>query len=445
MTFKKSKFSKGLKVGLGSIVIISGLTYITPSISNQITSDNSLKNFTHSIQSLGLKNLLKNETVMAATINKDTWSQVDGVKYLQNHIGVGVDFDGKYGYQCMDLAIDYMYKLSNGNVRLFGNAYQAKNNNLGNYAKVYNNTPDFLPQPGDIVVWYPRWWNSNYGHIGIIKEANLNKFTSLEQNKKGDLTYGEVGKLGTHDYSDVAYFIRPNFSDVNHNPDTSYSDTKLDPQSVVGDWSKTRSGITFRNENGQFTVTKKEGAAVYGEPNNDGKQVTTLKPNTTLNYDYKYVNDGYVWVGFEKEGKRYYVQTGFSDGKIGYKINSQPFGAFTKVNFGENSYSDTPYNSNAITTDWSKTKSGITMRYENGRFKATKDSGVAIYSEPNNDGKQFDTLKKGQYLIYDYKYVNDGYVWIGFEKNGKRYYAQVGFSDGKYGYKPNTQPFGQFY
>ncbi|MBV5191948.1 CHAP domain-containing protein, partial [Staphylococcus chromogenes] len=236
---------------------------------------------------------------MAATINKDTWSQVDGVKYLQNHIGVGVDFDGKYGYQCMDLAIDYMYKLSNGNVRLFGNAYQAKNNNLGNYAKVYNNTPDFLPQPGDIVVWYPRWWNSNYGHIGIIKEANLNKFTSLEQNKKGDLTYGEVGKLGTHDYSDVAYFIRPNFSDVNHNPDTSYSDTKLDPQSVVGDWSKTRSGITFRNENGQFTVTKKEGAAVYGEPNNDGKQVTTLKPNTTLNYDYKYVNDGYVWVGFE--------------------------------------------------------------------------------------------------------------------------------------------------
>ncbi|MFT2203194.1 hypothetical protein [Staphylococcus chromogenes] len=94
MTFKKIKFRKGLKVGLGSTVIISGLTYITPSISTQITSDNSLKIFTHSLQSLGLKNLLKNETVMAATINKDTWSQADGVKYLQNHIGVDVDFDG---------------------------------------------------------------------------------------------------------------------------------------------------------------------------------------------------------------------------------------------------------------------------------------------------------------------------------------------------------------
>lgn len=56
---------------------------------------------------------------------------------------MGVDFDGYYGYQCMDLAIDYMYQLSNGNVRLNGNAYQAKNNALGNYAKVYANTPNF--------------------------------------------------------------------------------------------------------------------------------------------------------------------------------------------------------------------------------------------------------------------------------------------------------------
>ncbi|HAR6090103.1 TPA: hypothetical protein I1663_002302 [Staphylococcus pseudintermedius] len=46
-----------------------------------------------------------------------------------------------------------------------------------------------------------------------------------------------------------------------------------------------------------------------------------------------------------------------------------------------------------------------------GRFKVTKDNGIAIYGEPNNDGKQLDTLKKSQYLIYDYKDVNDGYVW----------------------------------
>ncbi|MEJ7541218.1 SH3 domain-containing protein [Staphylococcus intermedius] len=368
----------------------------------------------------------------------------NATQYIQNHIGVGVDFDGYYGYQCMDLIVDYMYQLSNGNVRLNGNAYQAKNNQLGNYAKVFPKKPGFVPKAGDIVVWYPRPWNAHYGHIGIVKEASSKQFTSLEQNIRGNLSFGEVGRLATHQYSDVAYFIRPNFSNKDHKADSSYSDTSLNPNAVVSDWMKTRSGVTYRHENGQYTVTRIQGAAVYSAPNNDGKQVTNLKPTTILNYDYKYVNDGYVWVSFEKNHHRYYVQTGYSDGKIGYKIGSEPFGAFTKVNFSELSYSDVPYNSNAITSEWQKTKSGIKMRYENGRFKVTKDKGVAIYSQPNNDGKQFDTLKKHQHLIYDYKYINDGYVWLGFEKNGKRYYAQVGYSDGKYGYKPKTKPFGQF-
>ncbi|RIM14168.1 hypothetical protein BU672_11790, partial [Staphylococcus chromogenes] len=81
-----------------------------------------------------------------------------------------------------------------------------------------------------------------------------------------------------------------------------------------------------------------------------------------------------------------------------FKSQTQPFGNFNKVNIENLSYSDTIFDKNAKMSQWRQTDSGITMRYENGRFKATKDSGVAIYSEPNNDGKQFDTLKKGQYL-----------------------------------------------
>ncbi|HEC2149060.1 TPA: SH3 domain-containing protein [Staphylococcus delphini] len=433
-----------VKVGILTGVLLGGLFLSNSSNIQDSYLKKYLSKHNLSLTTSNLINIFEHKTTYAETINTHYWTQENASQYIQQHIGVGVDFDGYYGYQCMDLAVDYMYQLSNGNVRLNGNAYQAKNNALGNYAKVYANTPNFLPKPGDIVVWYPRSWNANYGHIGIVKEANLNQFISLEQNIKGNLSYGEVGRLATHNYSDVAYFIRPNFSNQGPQPDSSYSDTALNPQSVVSDWMKTRGGITYRHENGQYTVTRKEGAAVYQAPNNNGKQVTNLKPTTKLNYDYKYVNDGYVWVSFEKNHQRYYVQTGYSDGKIGYKVGSKPFGAFTKVNFSELSYSDTPYNSNAVTSNWQKTKSGVTMRYENGRFKVTHQKGVAVYAQPNNDGKQFDTLKKGQYLIYDYKYVNDGYVWVGFEKNGKRYYAQVGYSDGKYGYKPNTQPFGQF-
>lgn len=39
--------------------------------------------------------------------------------YIQTHTGVGVDFDGSFGYQCADLAVDYMYYITDGQVRLW--------------------------------------------------------------------------------------------------------------------------------------------------------------------------------------------------------------------------------------------------------------------------------------------------------------------------------------
>ncbi|EGQ1669637.1 SH3 domain-containing protein [Staphylococcus pseudintermedius] len=208
---------------------------------------------------------------------------------------------------------------------------------------------------------------------------------------------------------------------------------------------KADSGVTFRYENGIFNVAKKDGTAVYGEPTNDGKLLGRLKLNDEVTYDYKYVNDGYIWISYEKNNKRYYDQVGYSDNHISFKPQTQPFGHFNKVNIGDLSYSDTIYNKNATLGNWGKTNSNITFRKEMGRFKVTKDNGIAIYGEPNNDGKQLDTLKKSQYLIYDYKDVNDGYVWGALKKIGKRYYAQVAYSDDQNNYKPGTEIFGVFF
>ncbi|WP_240507203.1 SH3 domain-containing protein [Staphylococcus cornubiensis] len=444
MKRRSKAFKLNVKVSMTTALILGGLSFTNAYNSEDDDFKNFLSKHNKIVAPFNLINVFNSQNVYAETTSTPDWSQKNAAQYIQNHIGVGVDFDGYYGYQCMDLAVDYMYQLSNGNVRLDGNAYQAKNNHLGNYAKVYSKKSGFVPKTGDIVVWSPKSWNGHYGHIGIVKKADSKHFTSLEQNIRGNFSFGEAGRLAEHQYKDVAYFIRPHFSNKNHPPQSSYSDTPINSKVVVSEWMKTRSGITYRRENGQYTVTRNNGLAVFSAPSNTGKQVTNLKAATTLNYDYKYVNDGYVWVSFMKNHQRYYIQTGYSDGNRGYKIDSEPFGAFTKVNFSEPSYSDVLYNSNAITSRWQKTKSGSTMRYENGRFKVTKDKGVAIYKQPNNDGKQFDTLKKHQRLIYDYQYINDGYVWLGFEKNGKRYYAQVGYSDGKYGFKSNTKPFGQF-
>lgn len=378
-------------------------------------------------------------------------TQAQAKNYILSHVNVGVDWDGYYGFQCMDLAVDYLYSMTNGSIIMRGNAVDSINNYFGKYATIYRNTPDFVPQLGDLAVWTTGSYSA-YGHISIVYSATMQSFVSLDQNWNAIGSMGNPAHFVTHNYSNVTHFIRPNFSGSNENNDNSseslnesVSDTKLNPDSKVSDWLKTKSGITFRYENGQFTVTKSDGVAVYGEPNNEGKLKTVLEKNTKVIYDYKYVNDGYVWISYEKGGDRYYAQAGFSDGKIGFKPNSTVFGSFKTLNIGELSYSDTVFDSSVKTGEWRKTKSGVTMRTENGKFEVTKDGGVAIYSYPNNDGKQFGTLPKGRYVIYDYKYINDGYVWVGFEKNGDRLYAQVGFSDGAYNYKEGTQPFGKFY
>ena len=88
-------------------------------------------------------------------------------------------------------------------------------NNFSGYATVYNNTPEFLPQPCDLVVW-----NGNYGagagHVAVVTQANLNKFQVVENNWLGG---GYVnGKPGWeratrrwHTYDFPMWFIRPHY------------------------------------------------------------------------------------------------------------------------------------------------------------------------------------------------------------------------------------------
>ena len=70
---------------------------------------------------------------------------------LRWYQGRYIDFDGWYGYQCADLAVDYIYWLLE--IRMWGNAKDAINNDFKNMATVYENTPSFVPQIGDVAVF----------------------------------------------------------------------------------------------------------------------------------------------------------------------------------------------------------------------------------------------------------------------------------------------------
>ena len=85
-------------------------------------------------------------------------------------------------------------------------------NNFNGLATVYENTPSFLPQKGDICVLHSGY-GGGAGHVFIVWSANLNTLVGLDQNWYGDAQNNppEVAQLVTHIYDNPMYFIRPHY------------------------------------------------------------------------------------------------------------------------------------------------------------------------------------------------------------------------------------------
>lgn len=128
----------------------------------------------------------------------------------------GVDFDGWYGKQCMDLATAYAYYVSGGAFRPTGNAIALTWQWLPNTFTRIKNVASTRPQAGDIVVWgYGSY--STYGHVGIVTngnpDGNLMTFISIDQNWfNASLTQGSPPAYVKHNYTGVWGFIRPKFA-----------------------------------------------------------------------------------------------------------------------------------------------------------------------------------------------------------------------------------------
>lgn len=106
-------------------------------------------------------------------------------EFYQGVNGKSLDYDGVYGYQCVDLAkvyLDWCFGIKPG---AWGNAKDYWNNlnkpgMADNFYQVPN-TRDLVVERGDIVVWGAMSGNP-YGHIAIGLDGDINHFTSLDQN-----------------------------------------------------------------------------------------------------------------------------------------------------------------------------------------------------------------------------------------------------------------------
>lgn len=121
-----------------------------------------------------------------------------------------INVDGKLGGQCWDLP-NYILKkywgfFTWGNA----NAMAQKSNYRGYNFKIYRNTKDFIPKPGDWAVWS----NRDPGHVSIVVgPATKEYFWSVDQNYyTANLTGSPPYKI-KHKYTDapggVTHFVRP--------------------------------------------------------------------------------------------------------------------------------------------------------------------------------------------------------------------------------------------
>lgn len=125
-------------------------------------------------------------------------------EFIAKWDGKGIDFDGAYGFQCVDLAQQYN-KDCLGNPPFSGNAVDIWTTYPKDYYEQIVNTPNNKPQKGDIVIWGRGL--GQYGHIDVCArdDASTIAFTGYDQN----WPLGSVCHVQSHTYFAVLGWLRP--------------------------------------------------------------------------------------------------------------------------------------------------------------------------------------------------------------------------------------------
>lgn len=132
-------------------------------------------------------------------------------EFVKAYMGKSIDYDGVSGVQCVDLVKVYMNKVFGLKPGAWGNAkdYYENFNNISalknNFTRIAN-TPEFVPQKGDICVWGKNVSSShNYGHIAIATgEGNTKELYTYDQNWNG-----KAMKKVKHNYVAFLGVLRP--------------------------------------------------------------------------------------------------------------------------------------------------------------------------------------------------------------------------------------------
>lgn len=117
----------------------------------------------------------------------------------------GVDTDGFYGKQCMDLWNYYCNNVLGISDNMGANFAKdiLSNSNVKKHFNVVKNYPSYIPPKGAVA----NWQGFSKGHVAIVLDANIDTFKCIEQNWTGKCELSEIN----HNYFDGAplYFLEP--------------------------------------------------------------------------------------------------------------------------------------------------------------------------------------------------------------------------------------------
>lgn len=134
--------------------------------------------------------------------------KIDGVNWAVKNIGNRLTDGQPYGAQCATFIIEFTKKY--WGVHPKGNAKDFINYKWPKEFQVIKGKKQ-IPQPGDIFVF-----GGEYGHTGIVTEANGKYFNSIDQNWYNEsLTKGSPAAfVEDHEYSNFLGVIRPPYEDA---------------------------------------------------------------------------------------------------------------------------------------------------------------------------------------------------------------------------------------
>ena len=124
--------------------------------------------------------------------------------FIKKYDGKGIDFDGKFSTQCVDLYRQYVKEvLSFPQSPPVEGAKDIWDTYLPEYYKRIENTPYGVPEKGDIVIWGTKI--GKYGHVAIFLEGDAKKFKSFDQN----FPVRTLCHIQEHTYTGVLGWLRP--------------------------------------------------------------------------------------------------------------------------------------------------------------------------------------------------------------------------------------------